>query len=138
MTEGTITDSDIRTVVDAFVSIANNTPGLAGVMQTYRSKRSLAVKLLDTSAMEGFIVEGGRIRNIHRLDNPTVVVTMGKNTFWHIINSPSAKVARLRVYSAIFSEETIHVDPPPGVEAGALHLENVLTLFGTIAETALK
>jgi len=137
MAASNITDADIRTVIDAFVAIANDTSALVEVLNTARIKRSLGVRILGTSSNEGFIIEGGKIRRLHRLDNPTVTVTTDKATFWYIINSPSAKVARLRAYQGIFSEETVHVDPPPGVEGGALHIEGLLMLFGLVAESAM-
>jgi len=57
--------------------------------------------------------------------------------YWNIINSESSGIARARIFTAIFTEESITVDPPPGVSGGALHIENVIKVFTYIAKTVM-
>ncbi len=132
-----ITDSDITEVVDAFITIANEGHALDHLLAQYHSNRTLAVRVVDTSFKYGFMFRDAKLQRLSDLDTPTVTVTMNKNTFWHIINSDSAKIARMRTYHAIFAEETILVEPPPGIESGALHLENVMQVFGAISEMVM-
>ncbi len=132
-----ITDEDIRDVTEAFVQIANKTGMLEDIMKDYRDKRSLAVKIMGSRFKTGFIFKEGRIRMLSDLDTPTVTVAMDKDMYWNIINSESSGIARARIFTAIFTEETISVDPPPGVSGGALHIENVIKVFNSISKTVM-
>ncbi len=85
----------------------------------------------------GFIVQGGRIRMLSDLDTPTVRIMMSKPTYWAIINANSATEARAMIYRGVFSDESILFDPPPGIDAGMLHLENVMQIFSYIAEKVM-
>jgi len=132
-----ITDEDIRDVTDAFVTIANKTGTLDDVMKDYQDKRSMAIKISGSRFKTGFIFKDGRLRMLSDLDTPTVTVTMDKERYWNIINAESAGLARAMIYTAIFTEESIIVDPPPGVSGGALHIENVIKVFNSIAKTVM-
>lgn len=132
-----ITDEDIRDVTEAFVQIANKTGMLEDIMKDYRDKRSLAIKIMGSRFKTGFIFKEGRIRMLSDLDTPTVTVAMDKDMYWNIINSESSGIARARIFTAIFTEETISVDPPPGVSGGALHIENVIKVFDSISKTVM-
>ncbi len=132
-----IADEDIRDVTEAFVQIANKNGVLDDVMTDYIGKRSLAIKILGSRFKTGFIFKEGRIRMLSDLDAPTVTVTMDKDMYWNIINSESSGIARARIYTAIFTEESVTVDPPPGVSGGALHIENVIKVFNQIAKTVM-
>uniref|UniRef100_A0A6M3JXW0 Uncharacterized protein n=1 Tax=viral metagenome TaxID=1070528 RepID=A0A6M3JXW0_9ZZZZ len=132
-----ITDEDIRDVTEAFVQIANKTGMLEEVMSDYQDKRSLAIKIMGSRFKTGFIFKEGRIRMLSDLDTPTVTVTMDKDMYWNIINSESSGIARARIFTAVFTEESIIVDPPPGVSGGALHIENVIKVFNSISKTVM-
>lgn len=132
-----ITDEDIRDVTEAFVQIANKTGMLEEIMRDYQDKRSLAIKILGSRFKTGFIFKEGRIRMLSDLDTPTVTVSMDKDMYWNIINSESSGIARARIFTAVFTEESIIVDPPPGVSGGALHIENVIKVFNSISKTVM-
>ena len=132
-----ITDEDIRDVTEAFVQIANKTGMLEEVMSDYQDKRSLAIKIMGSRFKTGFIFKDGRIRMLSDLDTPTVAVSMDKDMYWNIINSESSGIARARIFTAVFTEESIIVDPPPGVSGGALHIENVIKVFNSISKTVM-
>jgi len=132
-----ITDEDIRDVTEAFVQIANKTGMLEDLMKDYQDKRSLAIKIMGSRFKTGFIFKDGRIRMLSDLDTPTVTVTMDKDMYWNIINSESSGIARARIFTAVFTEESIIVDPPPGVSGGALHIENVIKVFNSISKTVM-
>ena len=132
-----ITDEDIRDVTEAFVQIANKTGMLEEVMSDYQDKRSLAIKIMGSRFKTGFIFKDGRIRMLSDLDTPTVTVTMDKDMYWNIINSESSGIARARIFTAVFTEESIIVEPPPGVSGGALHIENVIKVFNSISKTVM-
>lgn len=132
-----ITDEDIRDVTEAFVQIANKTGMLEDIMKDYQDKRSLAIKILGSRFKTGFIFKDGRIRMLSDLDTPTVTVSMDKDMYWNIINSESSGIARARIFTAVFTEESIIVDPPPGVSGGALHIENVIKVFNSISKTVM-
>lgn len=132
-----IADEDIRDVTEAFVQIANKTGMLEDIMKDYQDKRSLAIRIMGSRFKTGFIFKEGRIRMLSDLDTPTVTVTMDKEMYWNIINSESSGIARARIFTAIFTEESVTVDPPPGVSGGALHIENVIKVFTYIAKTVM-
>lgn len=132
-----IADEDIRDVTEAFVQIANKTGMLEDIMKDYQDKRSLAIRIMGSRFKTGFIFKEGRIRMLTDLDTPTVTVTMDKEMYWNIINSESSGIARARIFTAIFTEESVTVDPPPGVSGGALHIENVIKVFNSIAKTVM-
>ncbi len=124
-----ITDEDIKSVTEAFIQIANKTGSLEEVMNDYRDKRSMAVKIIGSKFRSGFIFKDGKVRMLNDLDKPTVTVIMDKEMYWNIINSESWGLAQARAVTAIYTEETITFDPPPGVGGGALHIKNVLKVF---------
>lgn len=132
-----ITDEDIRDVTEAFVQIANKTGMLEDIMKDYQDKRSLAIKIMGSRYKTGFIFKDGRIRMLSDLDTPTVTVSMDKDMYWNIINSESSGIARARIFTAVFTEESITVEPPPGVSGGALHIENVIKVFNSISKTVM-
>lgn len=132
-----IADEDIRDVTEAFVQIANKTGMLEDIMKDYQDKRSLAIKILGSRFKTGFIFKDGRIRMLSDIDTPTVTVSMDKDMYWNIINSESSGIARARIFTAVFTEESIIVDPPPGVSGGALHIENVIKVFNSISKTVM-
>ena len=132
-----ITDEDIRDVTEAFVQIANKTGMLEDIMKDYQDKRSLAIKIMGSRFKTGFIFKDGKIRMLSDLDTPTVTVSMDKDMYWNIINSESSGIARARIFTAVFTEESIIVEPPPGVSGGALHIENVIKVFNSISKTVM-
>lgn len=132
-----ITDVYIRGVTESFVQIANDTGMLDDIMKDYKDKRSLAIRINDCMLNTGFIFKDGKIRMLSGLDTPTVTVTMNKIMFYNIINSESSGIARARIFTAIFTEESILVDPSPGLSGGALHIENVIKVFTFIAKTVI-
>lgn len=132
-----ITDENIRDVTEAFVQIANKTGSLDEIMKAYQDKRSMAIKITGSRFRTGLMFKDGKLRILSDIDTPTVTVTMDKEMYWNIINAESAGLARAMIYTAIFTEESIIVEPPPGVSGGALHIENVIKVFNLIAKTVI-
>lgn len=132
-----ISDEDVMEITQAFVQIANEGGRLTQVVEQYRSNRSLAIRILGTRIRTGFIIKDGRIQMLSDLDHPTVTMTMDKATYWDIINSADSKLARAKVYAAVFTEERLTIDPPPGTQGGALHLQNIITVFSQISQLVM-
>jgi len=133
----TITDSDLKTIIDSFVDIANSDGELQSVMDTYQSDRSLGVKILGSKLNSGFMISDRRLKFLTELHKPTVLVTMSRTTFWDVINSENGNLARMKVYRGIFTDQDILVDPPPGLESGMLHIENVIKVFSRVAQVVM-
>lgn len=132
-----ITDQAIREVTEAFIEIANLDGSIEAIFESYKGSRSLAIEVADSRFKTGFIMQDGRIRMLSSLDRPTVKIAMLKPTYWSIINAGSAVKARAMIYRGVFTDESIHFDPPPGIDAGMLHLENVMQIFSYIAEMVM-
>lgn len=132
-----LTDEDIRDVTEAFVQIANKDGTINDVMKEYQDKRSMAIKISGSRFKTGFIFKDGKLRMLSDIDKPTVTVTMDKEIYWKIINAESSGLAKAMIYTAIFTEESIIVDPPPGVSGGALHIENVIKVFNSISKNVM-
>lgn len=134
----TITDKNIRDVVAAFVEIANLTGALDQVTTQYPTGgRSLAIKVVGKSKFTtGFVMRDGRIDQMRDGDTATVTATFEKTTFWKVINSQSAEVAKITLQTALFTEQTISMDPPIGSGA-ELHFENILKIFDAVAKVVM-
>jgi len=131
-----ISDNDVTEITQAFVQIANEEGKLTHIVEQYRS-RSLAIRILGTHIRTGFIIKEGKIQMLNELDRPTITVTMDKITYWDVINSTDAKLARAKIYTAVFTEEGITMDPPPGTQGGALHLQNVMAVFSQLSQIVM-
>ncbi|MBU0847150.1 hypothetical protein KKH23_08160, partial [Patescibacteria group bacterium] len=70
-------------------------------------------------------------------DEPTIKVTMDKNTYWDILNSTNSGLARAKIFTGVFTEESIMVSPLPGIGGGMLHIENVIQIFDIIAKQVM-
>lgn len=132
-----ISDEDVLEITQAFVQIANEGGGLNQIVEQYRFNRSLAIRVLGTRIRTGFIIKDGKIQMLSDLDHPTVTVTLDKTTYWDIINSKDAKLARAKIYAAVFTEEGITMEPPPGTQGGALHLQNVMAVFSKLSQLVM-
>lgn len=132
-----ITDNDINELTECFVEIVNKTGELETITQSYKDKRSLAIQIVGTKINTGFIIDDGELRMLDGVDKPTIKVTMDKNTYWDILNSPSSGLARAKIFTCVFTEESITVSPPPGIGGGMLHIENVVKIFSIIAKQAM-
>jgi len=132
-----ITDNDINQITECFVEIVNKTGELEAIAQSYNDKRSLGVQITGTKINTGFFIDNGKIRMLNGVDKPTVKVTMDKNTYWDILNSKSSGLARAKIFTCVFTEESITVVPPPGIGGGMLHVENVVKIFGIIAKQVM-
>ena len=132
-----ITDQAIQEVTEAFVAIANLDGSIEAIFENYKDSRSMAIEVAGSRFKTGFIVQDGRIRMLSSLDRPTVKIAMLKPTYWAIINARSAAEARAMIYRGVFTDESILFDPPPGIDAGMLHLENVMQIFSYIAEKVM-
>lgn len=129
-----ITDADIQEITECFVGIVNKTGELGKITSKYKDERSLAIQIIGTEGNTGFIVKDGKLRMLEGIDNPTVIVNMDKNTYWSVLNSKSSGSARAKIFTCIFTEESIKVTPPPGANGGMLHIENVVQIFDIIAK----
>ena len=129
-----ITDQAIQEVTEMFVEIANLDGSIEAIFESYKDNRSLAIEVADSRFKTGFIMQAGKIRMLSSLDKPTVKIAMLKPTYWAIINAGSVAESRAMIYRGVFTDESILFDPPPGVDGGMLHLENLMQVFSFIAE----
>lgn len=134
-----ISDADIKTVTTAFVEIANGTGILEAVTGQYNTgNRSLGIRIVGGSKFKtGFMVVDGKIKMMGLLDQPTVMATIEKTTFWNIINAPDSDIARMMIYTAMYTEQTIEMEPPVGSGA-ELHFENILKIFAAVASEVMS
>ena len=133
-----ITDDDITEITECFVEIVNKTGELKTITQNYKDERSLAIQITGTKINTGFIIDDGKLRMLENVDKPTVKVAMNKNTYWDILNSTDSGLARAKIFTCIFTEESIAVSPPPGLDGGMLHIENVVNIFNIIAKQVMR
>lgn len=132
-----ISDEDIRQVTEAFVVIANKTGMLEDVIADCQG-HSLAFRIIGSRFKTGFIViNDGKIRMLSELDKPEVTVTMDKETYWDVINSENAGLAKARFYLGVYTEESIVFEPPPGTQGGALQMENVIKVLSAVSECVM-
>jgi hypothetical protein len=127
-----VTDSDIAAVIGCFIDVANTTGALKGITEQYKDNRSLGLMIEGSAVKTGFILQNGEIAYLKGDDRPTVLVILDRNTFWRVINTESAPMAKSLIYQAVFLEETLKMVPPPGIGGGALHLTNLVTIFEQI------
>lgn len=132
-----ITDDDIKEITECFVEIVNNTGELEAITKKYNGERSLAIQIAGTKINTGFIIDDSKLRMLKTVDKPTVEVTMDKNTYWEILNSTNSGLARAKIFTCVFTEESIKVSPPPGASGGMLHIENVVQIFDIIAKQVM-
>lgn len=131
-----ISDEDIRQVTEAFVAIANKTGMLERVITDCQG-HSLAFRIVGSRFKTGFLVHDGKIRMLSELDKPEVTVTIDKETYWDVINSENAGLAKARFYLGVYTEESIVFEPPPGTQGGALQMENVIKVLGAVTECVM-
>jgi len=131
-----ITDDDLKEITECFVEIVNKTGELETIAQNY-TDHSLAIQITGAKVNAGFIIDNGKLRLLDVVDKPTIKVTMDKNTYWDILNSKSSGLARAKIFTCVFTEESITVSPPPGIGGGMLHVENVVKIFGIIAKQVM-
>lgn len=132
-----ITDEDIKEITECFVEIVNNTGELEEITKNYNDERSLAIKIAGSEISTGFIIDNRKLRMLETVDKPTVEVVMDKNTYWDILNSTNSGLARAKIFTCVFTEESIMVTPPPGANGGMLHIENVVQIFDIIAKQVM-
>lgn len=134
-----ISDRDIKDVVNAFVDIANSTGVLTSVASQYDTGgRSLGIRIVGNSKFKtGIIIEDNTIKSMRMMDEPTVTATIEKITFWNIINAPTAEVARTAIYTSMYTEQTIDLDPPIG-KGAELHFENIIKIFNAVANEVIN
>jgi len=132
-----ITDSDIKEITECFVEVVNKTDELGSIAKSYKDDRSLAMQIAGTKIDTGFIIDDGKLRMLKLVDKPTVRVVMDKNVYWDILNSSNSGLARAKIFTCIFTEESIKVYPPPGVGGGMLHIENIVQIFDIIAKQVM-
>lgn len=133
-----IADDDIMEITKCFVEIVNKTGELKTITQNYKDERSLAIQIAGTKINTGFIIDDGKLRMLEKVDKPTLTVTMDKNTYWDILNSTDPGSTRAKIFTCIFTEESIVVSPPPGLGGGMLHIENVVNIFDIIAKQVMR
>lgn len=133
-----ITDDDIKEITECFVEIVNKTGELETITRSYKDKRSLAIQIVGTMISTGFIIDDGKLRMLNDgVDKPTIKVTMDKNTYWGVLNSTNSGLARAKIFTGVFTEESIMVSPLPGIGGGMLHIENVIQIFDIIAKQVM-
>lgn len=134
-----ISDKDIKDVVLSFVEIANLSGALDGVTKQYPTGgRSLAIKVIGNSRFTtGFIIRNGKIESMVDGEKATVTATFEKTTFWNVINSQTSEIAEIALRTALFTEQTIGIDPPIGMGA-ELHFENILKIFDGVAKVVMS
>lgn len=133
-----ITDDDIKDITKCFVEIVNKTGELETITKSYKGERSLSVQITGTKINTGFIIDSEKLRMLEKIDKPTIEITMDKNTYWDILNSTDPGLARVKIFTCIFTEESITVSPPPGLGGGMVHIENVINVFDIIAKQVMR
>jgi len=133
-----IQDSDIKRLTELFVEIGNRDGGLNRIFEQYRDSRSLAIRITDSKYQTGFIFRDGRIHLLTVLDKPTVTISMDKLTYWNIATASTVQEARARIFAGVFTNETIRIDPPPGIGGGVLHVQNLVRIFTQIAKVVME
>lgn len=133
-----ITDNDVKEVVTAFVDIANSTDVMKEITRNYETGgRSLGIRIVGGSKFKtGLLFKDGELKLMSALDEPTVIATLEKITFWNIINAKTAEIAKIQIISALYTEQTLFMDPPIG-EGGELHFENVLKIFQAVSKEVM-
>lgn len=132
-----VKDEDVREVIDLFVQVANDTGILTSIAQSYRNDRSLGIRITDAGVKTGFMLQEGRIVLMSATDRPTVIVAIPKDVFWRVINAESPVAAKALIYNGVFCDDTISMNPPPGAQGGALHLENLVLIFERIMKVTM-
>ena len=128
-----ITNKDIKIVVESFVKIANKT----GVVRELIDKhdimgRSLGIQIVgDSNFKTGFIIKNGDLSLMGTLDEPTVTFIFQKTTFWNMMNAPNAELAKMTLFNALYTDQTLTIDPPIG-RGAEVHFENILKVIGVI------
>ncbi len=132
-----INDADIQEIISLFIEVGNKDGELSRIVEHYKGSRSLALTISDSKVQTGFLMRDGRLQALAGVKGATITVSMPKLMFFDIVNSPNAATARAKIYTAVFTTEKIRMDPPPGMEAGMLHFQNVVKVFSFIAEKVL-
>ena len=131
-----ITNNDIKIIVESFVEIANKT----GIVKKMISEhdlmgRSLGINIIgDKNFKTGFIIKNGDLSLMRTLDEPTVVFTFQKLTFWNMMNAHSPEVAKMTLFNALYTDQTLSIEPPIG-RGAEVHFENILKVIGVIGGT---
>ncbi len=133
----TVKDDDIREVISLFIQVANDTGVLGDVAKSYRDNRSMGIRITDAGVRTGFMLKDGKIVPMQATDKPTVIVAIPKDTFWRIINADNPVEAKTLIYNGVFCDDTISMNPPPGMQGGALHFENLVLIFEKIVQTTM-
>ena len=130
-----ITNKDIKIVVESFVKIANKT----GVVRELIDKhdimgRSLGIQIVgDSNFKTGFIIKNGDLSLMGTLDEPTVTFIFQKLTFWNMMNAQNPELAKMTLFNALYTDQTLTIDPPIG-RGAEVHFENILKVIGVIGE----
>lgn len=133
----TVKDEDIREVISLFIQVANDTGVLGDIAKSYRDHRSMGIRITDAGVRTGFVLREGKIVSMVDSDKPTVIVAIPKDVFWRIINADNPVEAKTLIYNGVFCDDTISMTPPPGMQGGALHLENLVLIFEKIVQTTM-
>jgi hypothetical protein len=131
-----ISNSDIKIVVESFVTIANNTGVVREMVSEHDLKgRSLGIQIVgDSNFKTGFIIKNGDLSLMKTLDEPTVTFTFQKLTFWNLMNARNPEVAKMTLFNALYTDQTLSIDPPIG-RGAEVHFENILKVIGVIGGT---
>lgn len=133
----TVKDEDIREVINLFIQVANDTGILGDIAKSYRDNRSMGIRITDAGVRIGFMLKDGQIVSMLASDKPTVIVAIPKDTFWRIINADNPVAAKTLIYNGVFCDDTISMNPGPGAQGGALHLENLVLIFEKIMQVTM-
>lgn len=128
-----ITNKDVKIVVESFVEIANKTGVVKELINEHDLMgRSLGIQIVgDSNYKTGFIIKNGDLSLMRTLDEPTVTFTFQKLTFWNMMNAHSPEVAKMTLFNALYTDQTLTIDPPIGSGA-EVHFENILKVIGVI------
>jgi len=128
-----ISNKDIRIVVESFVTIANKTGVIKELVNEHDLMgRSLGIQIVsDSNFKTGFIIKNGDLSLMKTLDEPTVTFTFQKLTFWNMMNAPNPEIAKMILFNALYTDQTLTIDPPIG-RGAEVHFENILKVIGVI------
>lgn len=128
-----ITNNDIKIVVESFVEIANKTGVVKELINEHDLMgRSLGIQIVgDSNFKTGFIIKNGDLSLMKTLDEPTVTFTFQKLTFWNMMNAHSPELAKMTLFNALYTDQTLTINPPMG-RGAEVHFENILKVIGVI------
>lgn len=109
-----IEDEEIRAAIDVFIELGNENVDFAEVMKEYHSVGKTLAFIIRDAGNAGFVIDGGKLKRVDEIQNPTVVVSLDKATFTvmceSIADSPNpAEAVDLQLSLAFWTWRTLQI-----------------------------